>query len=260
MTLMPTLFVSHGPPTILLMEGATTDFLRSLGRQLPRPEGVLCVSAHWETVDPQITTASRHETIHDFGGPRTLFEMTYDAPGDPKLAREATKLIQDDGIRIDADRERGLDHGAWVPLMMMYPDANIPVVQLSVQTEHDPEHHLKLGQALKPLREKGVLIIGSGGAVHNLKDIDQYQIDSTPPEYVTAFDAWLERKTSAGSVPDLINFLHAAPDAGQAHPYPAEHFLSFFVPLGAAYEGAVGRKIHHEFMFGTLSMAAYIWD
>jgi 4,5-DOPA dioxygenase extradiol len=260
MAIMPPLFISHGPPTVLLMAGKTADFLRSLGTQLPRPQGILCVSAHWEAVDPKITTTSHPQTIHDFGGPRDLFRMTYTAPGDAMLGADALELMQTHGFKAAADPQRGLDHGVWIPLKMMYPEADIPVVQLSVQTERDPEYHLALGKALRPLSAKGVLIMGSGGAVHNLDEIYQYQIDSTPPEYISAFDAWLEQKTTAGSVQALCNYLDEAPDARRAHPYPAEHFLPFFVPLGAACSDTVGRKIHHGFMFGTLSMAAYIWD
>ncbi|MFC1812640.1 DODA-type extradiol aromatic ring-opening family dioxygenase [Thermodesulfobacteriota bacterium] len=257
---MPVLFISHGPPSILLMEGKTPDFLRSLGHKLTRPKGVICVSAHWETVYPKLTTASRPETIHDFSGPQTLFETAYPAQGDPALAREALKLIKDSGFDAGEDPGRGLDHGAWVPLMMMYPEADIPVVQLSVQTERSPEHHFQLGKALVPFRENGILIMGSGGAVHNLDEVHLYNIDASPPEYVRAFDIWLENTVAEGSEEALIDYIHTAPDPRRSHPFPAEHFLPFFVPLGAASPKSVGKKLHHYFMYGTLSMAAYIWN
>ena len=256
---MPTLFISHGPPAILLMEGKTPDFLRTLGRMLPRPEGVICVSAHWETVHAKITTTPRPETVHDFSGPQTLFEMTYAAQGDSVLARSALKLIEESGIDVGEDPDRGLDHGAWVPLMMMYPEGDIPVVQLSIQTERDPEHHFQLGKALTPLRESGMLIMGSGGAVHNLDEVYLYNIDSSPPEYVRAFDAWLDKAVTDGSEDTLIDYIDTAPHPRRSHPFPAEHFLPFFVPLGSASPNFEGEKLHHGFMYGTLSMAAYLW-
>lgn len=256
---MPTLFISHGPPAILLMKGKTPDFLRTLGQMLTRPEGVICVSAHWEAVHPQITTTSQPDTIHDFSGPQALFEMTYTTNGDPVLARDAIKLIKDNGFDAGEDPERGLDHGAWVPLMMMYPEADIPVVQLSVQTERNPEYHFQLGKALMPLRESGILIMGSGGAVHNLDEVHLYNIDASPPEYVRDFDDWLENTVADGSEETLIDYIHTAPNPRRSHPFPAEHFLPFFVPLGAASPKSVGKKLHHGFMYGTLSLAAYLW-
>jgi 4,5-DOPA dioxygenase extradiol len=141
----------------------------------------------------------------------------------------------------------------------MYPRADIPVVQLSVQTELDPEHHLALGRALRPLREDGVLIIGSGGACHNLPEITKYHVDSLPVDYAVEFDAWLEKAIGNANVEALVNYKTEGPHASLNHPYPAEHFLPLFVPLGAATTHARGRPIHKAFMYGILSMAAYIW-
>jgi 4,5-DOPA dioxygenase extradiol len=145
-------------------------------------------------------------------------------------------------------------------LMMMYPEADIPVVQLSVQTDSNSEHHFQLGKALMPLRENGILIMGSGGAVHNLDEVHLYTIDASPPEYVRAFDVWLEKTVADGPEETLIDYIHTAPNPRRSHPFPAEHFLPFFVPLGAASPKSAGKKLHHGFMYGTLSMAAYIWD
>lgn len=256
---MPVIFISHGPPAILLMKGKTPDFLRKLGPMLPRPNAVICVSAHWEAIRPRVTAATRPEIIYDFSGPPALFKMDYPAKGDPELAKNAVELIEKAGFTAGPDSKRGLDHGAWVPLKMMYPEADIPIVQLSVQTEKDPNHHFKLGKALMPLRESGVLIMGSGGAVHNLDEADLYNIDSAPPDYVAAFDDWLEKTTTDGATDILIDYLNAAPDPLRCHPFPAEHFLPFFVPLGAAGPGARGKKLHHDFMYGVLSMAVYLW-
>lgn len=256
---MPAIFVSHGPPAILLMKGKTPDFLKKLGAMLPRPKGVICVSAHWEATHPRVTAAPRPEIIHDFSGPPALFKMQYAVQGDPALAKNVVQLIKKAGLKANADSERGLDHGAWVPLKMMYPEADIPVVQLSVQTEKDPGHHYKLGKALMPLRENGVLIMGSGGAVHNLDEVHRYKIDSAPPDYARAFDDWLEKAVAAGATDTLIDYIHTAPDPRRSHPFPAEHFLPFFVPLAAAGPGSPGKKLHHDFMYGVLSMAVYLW-
>jgi 4,5-DOPA dioxygenase extradiol len=144
--------------------------------------------------------------------------------------------------------------------MLMYPEADIPVVQLSVQTELEPRHHLELGRALQPLREDGVLILGSGGATHNLPEIHKYGMDSSPPDYAVAFDGWLERAITTGQEDALLNYKEEGPLASENHPYPGEHFLPLFVPMGAGGPNAPGRVLHRAFMYGVLSMAAYAWD
>jgi 4,5-DOPA dioxygenase extradiol len=144
--------------------------------------------------------------------------------------------------------------------MLMYPEADIPVLQLSVQSELDPHHHLALGRALQPLRQEGVLILGSGGATHNLPEIHQYGVDSPPPDYAVAFDTWLEKAIIEGREDSLLNYKEHSPSAKQNHPYPAEHFLPLFVPLGAAWPHARARRLHKAFMYGVLSMAAYAWE
>jgi len=258
--MIPTIFFSHGMPAIVVQPGPTHLFFQELGQTFDRPEAVICVSAHWEAVRPMMTTASMPETIHDFSGPPILFEKHYPAPGNPDLAREAAQLLTHAGIDAGTDPSRGLDHGVWVPLILMYPEADIPVVQLSVQTELDPQHHVNVGRALQPLREHGVLILGSGGATHNLPEIHQYQVDSPPPEYAVAFDTWLEEVITLGREDALLNYEKEGPFASRNHPYPAEHFLPLFVPFGAAGLGARGRLLHKAFMYGVLSMAAYVWD
>ena len=256
----PAVFVSHGMPAIVVQPGATHHFFRSLGQTFDRPKAVICVSAHWEAIRPTLTTANMPETIHDFSGPPILFEKHYPAPGSPDLAEEALELLTHAGIDTDTDSSRGLDHGVWVPLILMYPEADIPVVQLSVQTELDPHHHLKVGRALQPLRKRGVLILGSGGATHNLAEIHQYGVESSPPEYAVAFDTWLEETITRGQEGALLNYREEGPSASRNHPYPAEHFLPLFVPFGAAGPRAKGRVCHKAFMYGVLSMAAYAWD
>jgi 4,5-DOPA dioxygenase extradiol len=259
MALMPTIFVSHGMPAIVVQPGATHEFLQKLGRMFDRPKAIVCVSAHMEAVRPILTGAASPETIHDFPGPRVLFEKHYPAPGSPDLAQEGVGLLVQAGFRAQTHPSRGLDHGAWVPLMLMYPEADIPVIQLSVQTELDPQHHFELGRALQPLRSEGILILGSGGATHNLPEIHGYSVDAVPPDYAVAFDAWLEEAITTGQETTLLDYQKKGPSASRNHPYPAEHFLPLFVPLGAAGAGARGRVLHKAFMYGVLSMAAYAW-
>lgn len=254
--MLPSLFVSHGAPTLILENGPTCDFLRGLGASPERPRAVIAVSAHWETKDPSVSAASRPATIHDFHGfPEALYRMKYPAPGSPELAERAAALLTQNGIANHVDAERGLDHGAWVPLMLMYPDADIPVLQLSVQPHRDPAHHLAVGRALAPLRNEGILILGSGGAVHNLRAL-AWNRHGAPEAWAEGFDDWLVQKVDRGALDDLVNYRERATGAVQAHPRD-EHFLPLFVALGAAGEKAVGKRIHAGFEHGSLSMAAF---
>ena len=159
----PSVFVSHGPPTMVVDDVAVRGFLGELGRGLGRPAAVLCVSAHWDTAAPCIGSAARPETIHDFYGfPAELYDLRYPAPGAPELAARTLTLLAEAGIEARLDPGRGLDHGAWEPLMLMYPEADVPVAQLSIQSTAGAAAHLALGRALAPLRRDGVLVLGSG--------------------------------------------------------------------------------------------------
>lgn len=254
--MLPSLFVSHGAPTLILENGPTCDFLRGLGSALGRPRAVIAVSAHWETKDPSVSAAARPGTIHDFYGfPDALYRMTYSAPGSPDLAARAAALLGQSGIASHIDAERGLDHGAWVPLMLMYPDADIPVLQLSVQPHRDPAHHLAVGRALAPLRGEDVLVLGSGGAVHNLRAL-AWNRPGGPEAWAQGFDDWLVQKIDAGAVDELVAYRERAEGAVEAHPRD-EHLLPLFVALGAAGESAIGKRIHAGFEHGSLSMAAF---
>ena len=239
--------------------GRTPDFLRELHQGLPRPRAILCVSAHWETDLPMLTGSLSPPTIHDFiGFPQELYALQYAAPGDPALALQAQTLLNAAGLQATLHPQRGLDHGAWVPLMLAYPQADIPVIQLSVQPQRNPAHHFALGRALRPLRDAGVLILASGSATHNLREFRGQAINTAPPDYVLAFDAWLTAAITRGDVAELLDYPTYAPHALRNHPTP-EHFLPLFVALGAA-TSAVGRALHEDFNYGILSMAAYRWD
>jgi 4,5-DOPA dioxygenase extradiol len=251
---LPGLFLSHGAPTLPLdHDHPTHAFLKGLGATLPRPRAILMVSAHWDTRIPALTTASRPETIHDFYGfPEELYALRYPAPGSAELVRETADLLKASGIEVSEDPERGLDHGAWVPLMLMYPEADIPVVQLSLQTVAGAAHHWKLGEALAPLRASGVLVIGSGGATHNLREFFR-PIAGQDESYVPKFTAWLEDALTHGDRESLVDYRRRAPDARRAHP-TEEHFFPLLVAAGA---GGKAVRIHTALTGASLAMDAY---
>lgn len=259
MAKFPTVFVSHGAPTLPLSEAAARGFLAGYGARLGRPTAILAVSAHWETAAPTLSSAKKPETIHDFHGfPRALYDMRYAAPGAPALAERAAALLAGAGLPAVLE-PRGLDHGAWVPLMLMYPTADIPVTQLSVQTHLGAAHEFKLGQALQPLRDEGVLILGSGSATHNLRELRMAAIDAPASPWVSSFTDWLAKAVEAGRTDELLDYRSRAPNAARNHPSD-EHFLPFFAALGAAGPGAKGARVHASTTFGALAMDAYQWS
>ena len=256
----PAIFISHGMPLMALAESPTHFFLKELGKKLGRPEAIVCISAHWETVIPMLSGPANPETIHDFHGfPRPLYEIRYPSPGAPDLAQKIDDLFSESKIESRIDPERGLDHGAWVPLYLMYPQADIPVVQLSVQGDASPESHFRLGEILSPLRDQGVLIMGSGGATHNLEIIHGRKMDEDPEPFAVEFDTWLEKQIAGGNTDAILDWKKSAPEPEKNHPYPSEHFLPIFAPLGAAGRGAKGKLLHRDFIYGILSLASYAW-
>jgi 4,5-DOPA dioxygenase extradiol len=256
---MPTLFVSHGAPSLLVDQDPTFDFFKRLGGILPRPKAVLCVSAHWERHRLAVSGSPRPGTIHDFYGfAEELYDMRYPCPGDPALAESVQKLMTAAACACDIDDTRGLDHGAWVPLTLMYPDADIPVVQLTLQKGAGTEQHLQIGRALAPLRAEGVLIMGSGSATHNLREFGSYPLDARPQAYAVEFEAWLFEAIRTAQEDDVINYRSRAPHAVRNHP-TEDHIWPLFVPLGAAGEGATGGRLYEGYTYGILSMAAYAW-
>jgi 4,5-DOPA dioxygenase extradiol len=255
---LPPVFVSHGAPTLAVEENDTTDFLKRLGRELGKPKAVLCVSAHWNTGAPAVSAAVRPRTIHDFGGfSEELYRINYPAPGAPALAERVVELLGGDGIGCSAEPERGLDHGAWVPLRLLYPEADVPVTQLSIQPTLGPEHHIRVGRALAPLRREGVLLLATGSATHNLSMLAHG--GGPPPVWAKEFDEWLFRKLTEGKLDELLNYRSLAPHARLAHPTD-EHLLPLFAALGAGSDGEGfrgARALHRGWTVGSLSMAAY---
>lgn len=256
----PSLFVSHGPPDLPLHPSSARTFLKQLGTQLGQPRAILVVSAHWSTSVPTLSTAPTMNTLHDFWGfAPELYQLQYPAPGAPALAKQVIKSLKTAGVPATVHPDRGLDHGAWEPLLLMYPQAEIPVTQLAIQPNLGPAHHFRLGQVLAPLRQDGVLILASGSATHNLGALGQHGFASPPPDWVTAFDRWLAATLRAGDVEQLLNYRQLAPYGLQNHP-SEEHLLPLFVAMGAAGLGAKGRQLHTSFVYGILSMAAYAFD
>lgn len=252
---LPTLFISHGSPMLALEDAPTTRFLRGLAASFPKPAAIVIASAHWETREPMVTGAKHPETIHDFQGfPKVLYELRYTAPGAPALARHVQALLTDGGFNAGVDTTRGLDHGAWSPLLLMYPQADIPVIELSVQPWNDARWHYRIGRALAPLRDDSVLIMGTGNLTHNLREAFIGHHVSAP-EWVSAFAQWVAARVAENDMDSLLNWELAA-YARKNHPTP-EHFLPFFVALGAAGEVMNAKRLHEETTMGVLAMDAY---
>jgi 4,5-DOPA dioxygenase extradiol len=257
---LPSLFVSHGSPMTAIEPGAARDAWIALARALPRPRAILVASAHWETQLPMLTGNAKPETIHDFGGfPDALYRLRYPVPGAPEVAAEAVAALKEAGITAGIDGCRGLDHGAWVPLMHMYPQADIPVVELSVQPARGAAHHIVLGRALAPLAARGVLIVGSGHVTHNLRDWMRHARGPAALPYVTAFADWLADRLAASDVDALSAWREQGPDAVRAHPSD-EHFLPLLVAFGAAGDTPGVARVHREVVGGALAMDAYRFD
>ena len=250
------LFLSHGAPTLPLEDAAARYFLEGLASSMPRPRAILVVSAHWETRIPTVNAVEKNETIHDFSGfPDALYRLSYPAPGSTELAERVVDLLGDAGLSAATDKSRGLDHGAWVPLMLAWPEANIPVVQLSVQSQLGPGHHLEVGRAIAPLAHEGVLIIASGSYTHDLSSWrGQQAMDE--PEWVTDFADWFDAALVEDRTCDLLAYRRLAPNAQRNHP-TEEHLLPLFVALGAAGPKAVAERLHTSNTYGVLRMDAY---
>ena len=258
MSTLPALFVSHGSPTLAIEPSAARDFLSGLGAMLPRPNAILVISAHFNAPRPTLTAARQPETIHDFGGfPDALYRLQYPSPGAHALAGEIAGMLRDAGFEAVTEDVRGLDHGAWIPLMLAYPDADIPVLQLSISMNRSPDWHYRLGQALAPLREQGVLIVGSGGATHNLRAFFTYRpsLDTPAPPWVTDFAEWLAGRIEAGDHAAVLAAVQSGPHGRDNHP-GMDHILPLFVALGAGGAGP-GRRIHASTTYGILAMDAY---
>jgi 4,5-DOPA dioxygenase extradiol len=253
----PSLFLSHGAPTLPLTASPARDFLAGLGRALGRPSAIVVASAHWETDVPTISNPARNGTIHDFHGfPKALYDLRYEPPGAPGTVAAAAGLLRDAGLPCRVDTVRGLDHGAWVPLLLMYPEADIPVMQVSVQTRQGPALAFRVGQALAALRRQDVLVIGSGSFTHDLGRFRGGPADAPAPPDVTAFADWLDAAITGGRTADLLDYRRLAPFAARQHP-TEEHLLPLFTAMGA---GGAARRLHASAMYSILRMDAYAFE
>ncbi|MBI5109322.1 MAG: dioxygenase [Rhodocyclales bacterium] len=253
---IPPIFLSHGSPMLLLEPGRSGPAWQALAHALPRPRAILAVSAHWTTRLPAVSAAPRPATIHDFYGfPEALYDLDYPAPGSADLATQIACLIP--GIHIDAGR--GLDHGAWSPLRAMYPQADIPVIQLAVMPGADAVTHCQLGRKLEPLTRDGVLVLASGGLTHNLGDMVPDAPDGAALRHVAEFRDWFAAALARNDLPALMQWESLAPHARRAHP-TAEHLLPLFVALGAAGENARVDNVHRDYQLGALALDAFRFD
>ncbi|WP_186120658.1 DODA-type extradiol aromatic ring-opening family dioxygenase [Burkholderia gladioli] len=247
MSRLPSLYLSHGAPTLPIDPLLPSAAFTHLGAELPRPRAVLMLSAHWNTLAPAVSVSARPETIHDFHGfPRALYELRYPAPGAPELAERTAALLEAAGIPT-ATTDYGLDHGAWVPMLLMFPEADIPVAQLSIQPRADAAHHFRVGRALRALRDDGVTVIGSGQITHNLRQAD---FGATPEEAdprVDEFTGWFEDRLAHRDIEALLDYRRQAPHAALMHPTD-EHLLPVFAALGAADD---------DYQLGIQSLGTY---
>ncbi|WP_243301648.1 DODA-type extradiol aromatic ring-opening family dioxygenase [Geothrix oryzisoli] len=253
---LPTLFLAHGSPMLALDGEAWGEAVSVLGRRLPPLRGILVCSAHWEASGPfLLSSAEKPGVMHDFGGfPETLYTLDYPAPGSPALAVEAAGLLHAAGLEVGLDAQRPLDHGAWVPLRYLAPKADIPVVQLSLPRPRTPELLMAAGRALAPLRQSGVLILGSGGVVHNLRRLD-WQDASGPQPWALAFQDWVGERLAAQDSAALADW-RKAPGAAESVP-TSEHLDPLFVALGAAQ--AAPEPVFEGWQLGSLSLASYLF-
>ncbi|EDQ33522.1 hypothetical protein HPDFL43_09807 [Hoeflea phototrophica DFL-43] len=261
-TALPALFISHGSPDTVIADTKAAKWMKQLADGLPRPRAIVVASAHFEVSGKVAVSADVDpETIHDFGGfAPELYAMHYPAPGEPDLARRIVSDLAAAGFDARAVESRGFDHGVWVPLKLIYPDADIPVVSLSVDPRQGPEHHYRLGAALAGLSAEGVLVIGSGSFTHNLgvalPALRAGQRELDVPDWVEAFTSWMNARLAANDVAALIDYRAQAPFAVENHPTD-EHLLPLYVALGAAGPGGEAGLIHDSSDFGVLAMTMW---
>jgi 4,5-DOPA dioxygenase extradiol len=252
---MPVIFIGHGSPINLIQNNAFTKHLHEWGKRLPRPKVILSISAHWLTSgQTAVGVQARPKTIYDFGGfPKALYEIDYPAPGAPAIAREVAQLLKSD--RTTLDKERGLDHGTWAVLHHLYPEADVPVFQLSIDYDQPAAFHYAVGQALAVLRDKGVLIMGSGNIVHNLwetqRALPENKVASQP--WAQAFDLAAKDALDRRDDGRLIDYERLDPAAKIAVPMP-DHYFPLMYSLGAAGSKEKALHVFEGFQFGTLSM------
>ena len=252
--MFPSLYISHGSPMLALEPGASGPALARLAAEIPKPKAIVIVSAHWESNELLVSGSPQPETWHDFGGfPKALFEVQYPAPGDPRLAAEVAELLKTAGFPARIDGNRPFDHGVWVPLSLMYPQADIPIVQVSLPTRGGPALQTRVGHALASLREQGVLLIGSGSITHNLRELDWHAGPESVEPWAQAFRDWMIEKLAANDEDALHDYRAQAPNAVRNHPSD-EHLLPLYFARAAGGQFGVA---HQGFTMGALGMDIY---
>ena len=255
MSKMPVLFVGHGSPMNAVEENRYTNTWKEIAAGMPRPACILCVSAHWYTRGTRIMAQDKPKTIHDmYGFPDELYQIFYPAPGSPATALAAKSLINRETA---LDDSWGIDHGAWSVLVHMYPGRDIPVFQLSVDALAPPETHYQIGRELAPLRKEGVLILGSGNVVHNLRMVD-WHMEGQGFDWAHQFDDFIRQSILTGQHDSVVNYQAQGDTARLAVPTP-DHFYPLLYPLGAAEEGETVRVFNSHCEMGSLSMTGYLW-
>ncbi|MGH8598137.1 MAG: DODA-type extradiol aromatic ring-opening family dioxygenase [Gammaproteobacteria bacterium] len=257
----PALFISHGAPDLILHASPAREFLTGLGSKIGQPRAIVVASAHYDQGPaPHITGCPTPRTIHDFGGfdPR-LYQMRYRAPGAPALAAEMVERFKLRGLTATLDTTWGLDHGAWIPLMLMYPEATIPVLELSISGTAGPLYHLELGRAITDLRSEEILLIGSGGFTHNLSRMAPPRDNTAAPAWATRFAGWTTERLLEGDEAALLDYRARAPNARENHPSD-EHFMPLYVVMGAAGAGWHAEQLHTSVTYGSVRMDSFAFN
>jgi 4,5-DOPA dioxygenase extradiol len=252
------LFVPHGSPMFALNPGAAGAAMSQVAQQLPSPRAIVVISPHWETALPTVGLAKQPETIHDFYGfPAPLYDLRYPATGCPEAAQEVVQALQAQGFEVETDAQRGLDHGAWIPLRHMFPYADVPVIPLSVQSHAGPQHAYRIGQALAGLAQHNMWILGSGNVTHNLGDLRLARLHGdSSPAYVQVFADWVADRLAQGDLDSLLNYRQHSPEGVRAHP-SEEHLLPLFTALGAAGPNAIPQAFHRGITDCVIAMDGY---
>lgn len=264
MATMPTLFISHGGPDIVIHDSPARDYLLSLSQRVPRPAAIVIVSAHFETDGVSVVTDPAPGMIYDFGGfAPELYKLVYPAPGDPALAEHVFALLDGAGLRPARAESRGYDHGTWTPLMLAFPEADIPVVQVSVDPSRDAAWHHAIGRALAPLREEGVLLVGSGHITHNLRALFPVMrggkpVDPALAEQVDAFTGWFADRLAAGDRDAVLDWKRQAPFPAENHPTD-EHLMPIFFAYGAAGDAPRVERAHASKQLGFFAYDSYLF-
>lgn len=257
--MLPSFFIAHGAPLIAIENNDYTQFLSQLGRTLPRPKAIVLFSAHWVSSVQKVSEVNDYSTIHDFGGfPNALYDIQYPAKGAGDVAKEIEKAFDQSRIRYEIDTSRGLDHGAWVVLRLLYPEADIPVVSMSVNPSISLEQQYRIGEALASLRKDDILIIGSGGTSHNLRAVNMINDNGEIDEWALQFEEWLESHLTKWDLESLFNYSSLAPGAHlSVPPYGTEHFIPLFYAMGAADDVKKAALLHRSFRYGNLSHSVW---